>query len=168
MEDNNNPQPGQLEPEKARNKPGSIFAKGHPRFGGRKKGSVNKRTKHARDLAAEMGADPIEFLLRIMTSESIEVAMVDEKGKTVLDFNGKPVLVHEAIPLAMKIDAAKNVAPYVRPKLQSTQITGAEDGPVQVQLPTAEILANDKISDAMQDLALLVASQQDADEQHVN
>jgi hypothetical protein len=51
---------------------------------------------------------------------------------------------------------------YLYPKLQSTQITGANDGPVEVAtLDITQILADPKMAEAAQRMALQIAQQMD-------
>ena len=71
--------------------------KGHPRYGGRTKGTRNKRTQALQAHADKTGRDPVGFML---------AAMANEK----LDF---PV----------RLDAAKSVAPYLAPRLSSVDGT---------------------------------------------
>jgi hypothetical protein len=129
------------------------FQPGHPRVGGRRKRSA----AHARALAEELGVDPIHFLLMIVNSSAIEVPETDDNGKPIIGEDGQPKVRYIAIPLDMRVDAAKAVAPYIHPRLQATQVTG-QDGPVELPaLPTARILADPELGPAARKLALLVA-----------
>lgn len=61
-----------------------------------------------------------------------------------------------------RLDAAKNVAAYIVPKLAQTAVTGKDEGPIQTQqLPTDAILRDPKLADALGDLALMLAEQPD-------
>ena len=73
--------------------------------GGRRKGTPNKATtaKHAAIVAS--GDTPLDFMLRLMRDTSID--------------------------WSMRADMAKASAPYIHPKLASTEITGNADKPVQ-------------------------------------
>ena len=62
--------------------------------GGRKKGTRNKKTQALLDRAYKGGIMPVEFMLKVMR---------DRKGYTP----------------AERMDAAKAVAPYLRPRLSS-------------------------------------------------
>lgn len=127
---------------------------------GRPKGSVNKRTIFAREWAEKLGlADPVEFLLKVMNADTVEVTQADSAGKAVLDSDGRPIKQLAVVPLDTRIQAARELLAYMYPRLQATQIQGHVDVPVQVELPTAEILANPALAASLSELALLVASQ---------
>ena len=80
---------------------------GTPKTGGRKRGSRNKVTK-ARQAAVEAsGLAPLDYLLQVMRDERI--------------------------PLELRIDAAKSVAPYLYHRLSSVQHSGADGGPVKFE-----------------------------------
>ena len=69
-----------------------------PKTGGRKKGTPNKRTAERQLLLATInasGKDPISFF--------------------------SDLLHNEAVPLELRFQAAKELAPYVHPKLQSIE-----------------------------------------------
>jgi hypothetical protein len=79
-----------------------MAGKGSPKGvkqGGRKKGTPNKRTRELQIKAAQMGFDPVEFLL---------VEAANPKNQ-----------------IALRIDAAKAAAPYVRPRLSSIEHKGS-------------------------------------------
>jgi hypothetical protein len=128
--------------------PGHRFEPGHPRFSGR-----GKRTAaQARALAQEMGIDPLQFLMEIIRSDSIEQTVVE---------NGKKKRITVPIPLDMRVEAAKHVSRFCYPVLSATQVTGAGDGPVAVaQLDVTAILQNPELAKAAQDLALMMVEQE--------
>jgi hypothetical protein len=99
---------------------GHKYQPGHEKFGGRKK----RTAQMARDLADELGCDPLRFMMQVIQSDVIEQAVIDDKGKV------KRVKI--AVDLATRLDAAKNVANYLYPRLNSTAVTGANDGPVEL------------------------------------
>lgn len=77
------------------------MAQGGPRPGsGRPKGSVNKRTRELRAHVAASGLSPMDFMLQVM---------VDPKADP-----------------AMRLEAAKAVAPYVHPRLNSTDLAAPD------------------------------------------
>ena len=66
--------------------------KGHPRYGGRTKGTRNRRTQELQDEIAKSGLlNPVDYLLAIMRNEKLD--------------------------LSIRLDAAKAVAPYTNPRL---------------------------------------------------
>jgi hypothetical protein len=123
------------------------FAKGHPRYGGRRKGSVSKRTKQAREIAESLGFHPIEWLSHV----AVRGTMPNPDGSET------------PVEAGMRLDAAKAAAPYIVPRLSATQVTGADDAPVQVNFPTQALLADPVMADKMADLALWVALNGDSD-----
>jgi hypothetical protein len=130
---------------------GHRFPVGHPRYSGRKK----RTAQQAREMAAEMGIDPLQFLMQIIKSDTIEQTIVED-GK-------KKKRVAVSIPLEMRVDAAKWVSRFCYPTLSATQVTGADEGPVRTssfKLDVGAILANPKLADAAQDLAMYIVEQQ--------
>jgi hypothetical protein len=82
---------------------------GHPKSGGRKKGSKNKITLASSsqaiiDKAKAAGITPLEYMLNILR---------DEKQSQ-----------------EVRMEMAKAAAPYVHPKLQTTKIQGDKDAPL--------------------------------------
>ena len=131
---------------------GVPFQPGRQKTGGRKPGVPNKHTRNARDLAARLGADPLEFMLEVMNRDAIQVIVVNRTtGQPELDANGQPVKVWQAVPMEMRMDAAKAVAPYLHPKLVGSPSSGKDDRAI-------EISAID-VNAMMQDPALVEAAQ---------
>lgn len=86
----------------------SIGTKGGARPGaGRKKGEPNKRTAALQAAVEASGITPLEYLLQVMRN----------------DLNELPI----------RLDAAKSAAPYVHAKLANVQVTGKDEGPIQVE-----------------------------------
>lgn len=76
---------------------------------GRPKGGANKLNDEARKKALADGISPLEYLLKIMRDDQME--------------------------LEKRIDAAKAAAPYVHARLQSTTVSGDNDGgPVKIEI----------------------------------
>ena len=72
------------------------FEPGHPKFGGRKLGTPNKRTSSARERLVELGVDPIEYMAKIVADDSAETSL--------------------------RLMAAKELAQYSFPKLRASEI----------------------------------------------
>lgn len=124
------------------------FQPGHGKFGGRKK----RTAQMARDLADELGCDPLRFMMQIINSDFIE--------QTVIDDHGKPKRVKVTVDLATRLDAAKSVVNYLYPRLNAQQITGADDGPLELAaLDLTAIMANPQLAAAAQEMALMMADQ---------
>lgn len=125
-----------------------------PKTGGRKPGSPMKRTEQAREIADRMGFHPVEFLCH--------VALHGEMPNP----DGPPTKVDNAA----RLDAAKSVAPYLVPKLSASQVTGPNEGPVEMvmsQEQVANLMKDPAKARTLSELALLVASQ-DGAEVHAN
>lgn len=87
------------------------------------------------------------FLLSIINSDVIE--------QTVIGADGKRKRVGVAIPLDMRLDAAKAVAPYLHPRLNAQTISGPNDAPIAVAgLDITKILRDPALANMAQRLAL--------------
>lgn len=75
---------------------------------GRKAGTGNRSSEEARRKAAETGETPLEYMLRVMRDLNTDDQRRD--------------------------DMAKAAAPYAHAKLASTTVTGADGGPLTVQV----------------------------------
>jgi hypothetical protein len=80
--------------------------KGHPRWGGRQVGSVNKAVAEARARAADDGELPLDYMLRVMRDSESDQSRRD--------------------------DMAKAAAPYMHARLQTTTHKGDPKNPVHV------------------------------------
>lgn len=125
------------------------FIKGHPRFGGKKKGT----SARVRDLVEQLGAgaDPIRFLLLLIRDKTYQSVVIDAEGKK------KKITV--AAPLDLLIDSAKAVAQYYVPKLSAVAHTGSDgEGPVEtVSFNLTAILSDPQLCEAAQKLAIAMA-----------
>jgi len=95
------------------------FEKGHPKYGGRKKGATNPAKMRAEDVKAtflRMGVNPIELLCKIAKSRS-----------------KKPVPEH-------KLKALAELCRYYAPRLSTQAITGRIDGDFQFTAALQEIM----------------------------
>jgi hypothetical protein len=72
---------------------------------GRKPGGINKISAEARKAAEASGEMPDVFLLKVMRNESLA--------------------------LGVRIDAARAVLPYLKPRLSSSEVSGTNGGPLQ-------------------------------------
>jgi len=115
------------------------FKIGHPRLGGRKPGSQNKRTRQAIEICEAMDFHPAALLATVVLTGKLP----NPDGTTVeIDASGR-------------MDALKALCPYVMPRLQATQVTGKDDGPLAVAtLDISRILADPALVEQAQNLAL--------------
>jgi hypothetical protein len=121
-----------------------TFRPGHPRFGGRKKGSENKRTREVREILERLNWHPVEFLAT--------VAMTGQMPNP--DGSFTPV---DAIE---RLGAAKAIAPFCAPKLQAVdaQVNTDTDAPRPTYvLPTSAILSDPIMTDRFNELAMWIA-----------
>lgn len=82
---------------------GHTFPKGHKLYGSRK-GIPNKATAKREAEIKASGLTPLEYMLMVLR---------DEKNAP-----------------EVRLDAAKSAAPYVHPKLASTELKGPNGGPI--------------------------------------
>lgn len=75
--------------------------KGTPKTGGRKKGSVNTKTKQIAKIISESGVTPLEYMLNVMNNELTD-------------------------PPALRFEAAKAAAPYCHARLSAVEVTGKD------------------------------------------
>lgn len=78
--------------------------------GGRKRGSLNKKTIFRSQTAANLGLSPLEFLLSVVRDETKDVAI--------------------------RLDAAKCAAPYVHARLQTTAV---QSSPIQITIAREDL-----------------------------
>jgi hypothetical protein len=103
---------------------------------------VSQRTRLARDIAAAMKFDPIKVAIRVIE----EGVLRNKDGSTV------PVPVEERLKLL------RDISQYIQPKLTAVQVTGKDDGPVNVQtVDIAAILRDPAAAQAAQSLAMAMA-----------
>jgi len=81
---------------------------GHPKSGGRQKGTHNKSTVANVEKIKASGLTPLEYMIQCMHDESF--------------------------PPDFRIDAAKAAAPYIHPKLTSVELKGNPNEPIEHHL----------------------------------
>ena len=84
---------------------------------GRKAGSANKLVREAKERAVKGGILPLDHMLKVMRTR----------------IPGKLKPAERARREARQDDAAKAAAPYIHPKLQNVEMTGAGGGPVKTE-----------------------------------
>ncbi len=122
---------------------------------GRKAGSATKRTREIADKAAEEGATPLNVMLdnmrfyheranaaleKLLTGMS-PAEVVKDEGQGQIEGDDKPVTIIDAVKLIPGLrekagNAAKDVAPYMHPRLTPTEDKGrkADDVPLADRL----------------------------------
>lgn len=102
---------------------------------GRPPGSATKKTRAIADKAAKEGLTPLEVMLDAMTalhSEANALGVGDEAEMGGRKVNRLALLVSAA-------EVAKDAAPYMHPRLQAIEHTGANGGPLQYESVLLEL-----------------------------
>ena len=90
-----------------------TISKKRGRRGGRQKGTPNKKTQAVVAAIESSGLTPLEYMLQ---------AMRDETN-----------------PVSVRLDAARNAAPYVHPRLTAIEVSGPNNGPIRLILNGSDI-----------------------------
>jgi hypothetical protein len=118
------------------------FSPGHAKLGGRK-----KTVTRARDLIGKY-TDPLVWMLRLLRDGSYDAVLIDPA-------TGKKTKVPTVAPLELMLDCAKACVGFVHPRLSATQLTGANEGPVQsLTLDMNALLADPELARQAQAVAL--------------
>jgi antitoxin component of RelBE/YafQ-DinJ toxin-antitoxin module len=109
------------------------FTPGSPRpeGAGRKPGTPNRATSEAKRLAEEMGVDPFQVLLLFVKgdAEALDLPVHQLADGTE---------ARRAVPLDMRLDAAKAAVQYLLPKRKALEVEATVNGPEQfLSLPEA-------------------------------
>ncbi len=119
--------------------------KGHPQWGGRKKGTLNRLNSEANQRLAELDCDPIEGMVKIALGE-VPCSVCRGKGRTKYQpAKGKDKLAErtcescygsgkEIISPELKGKMFAELAQYVAPKRKAVEHTGLEGGPIDVDV----------------------------------
>jgi hypothetical protein len=103
--------------------------KGHPRYGGRKKGTPNKKDSTLALKSKELGIDPFEILLLFAKGDwealGYPAATFVKEGSTFV--NEELYIKPET-----RARAAAEAAQYIYPKLKAIEHSGDKDNPVQL------------------------------------
>jgi hypothetical protein len=129
------------------------FQPGHLRVGGRTK----RTAAQARSLADELGVDPLAYLLNLLA--------VDATEELEFAADGTERRVKLPVSRELKIDISKSLAGFFYPKLNAQQITGPNEGPIEVARANTELeraMAAPGGVELIQRVALLLAGQPDA------
>lgn len=109
-----------------------TFQKGHVRFGGRVKGTLNKATINLRELAEKLGVNPFEILLHFASGNwkalgydsSTRIASFTQSGDPIYDDVIKP---------ADRLKAAAEAVSYLEPKRKAVEHSGPDGGPIETR-----------------------------------
>lgn len=106
---------------------------------GRPKGSPNKKSHEARELAEELGINPLEVLLYFTSGDWASLGYED-RTKTMHATDGTPYEVDVITP-EMRLRAASEVCQYLYPKRKSVEIENdseQSDQPITVKVQWAD------------------------------
>ena len=93
------------------------------KFGGRQKGTTNKRTYEARALVEKMGFDPLEFLIHVAKGDWEALGYTKS---FVTKVNMGIEYEEDVISFDQRLDAGKTIAKYVYPQLKAIEHTGKD------------------------------------------
>jgi hypothetical protein len=98
-----------------------AFQAGHKKLGGRKKGTPNKDTFDAEEIARELGFNPMKILAMFATNDWKGLGY-DARTTTRYTQSGESYEV-DIISPEIRITATKEAASYLMPKRKATEIT---------------------------------------------
>lgn len=101
------------------------MAKG-TKTGGRQKGTLNKRTLHVEEIAAQFNIDPFEVLMMIAAGDWKGLGF-NEKVKTSFT-NAGIEFEEDHVKLEHRLNAAKEAAKYLYSQKQSVAISTGDTG----------------------------------------
>ena len=96
---------------------------------GRKPGAATKKTRAIADKAAEEGLTPLEVMLDAMTALHRQANALSDGDEA--EMGGRKV--NRLSLLVAAADVAKDAAPYMHPRLQAIEHSGANRGPSQYE-----------------------------------
>lgn len=91
---------------------------------GRPKGAKNKITTAARELALQLGVNPLEVLLRFAKGDWEGLGYEDP---TMTKYSAEGPIIVERIPPELRMTAAKEAVKYIYPTQKAVEFT-SEDG----------------------------------------
>jgi hypothetical protein len=118
--------------------PATAFKSGHPRLGGRRPGSLNKRTRRAIEICEAYDFHPAAVLIAVI-----------QTGKLP-----NPDGSFAEVDIAGRMDALKTLCPYVMPRLQATQHSNDPEAPITPFAEFSWVMQDETLVAMCQDLAL--------------
>jgi hypothetical protein len=106
------------------------FKPGHQKFGGRKKGTPNKKSLPLAEIASQIDVDPFRILLLIAKGAWEELGF---QGPTKIQLGASGVPYHvEVITLDHRLKAAAEASQYLYPKLKAIESVTTTEEPEQI------------------------------------
>lgn len=104
---------------------------GLPKTGGRKKGSINKKSRELKEIAEDLGVDPFEVLLHFAKGDYKALGYAETVTKYV---QGGESYEEPTISPELRQKSAKDACEYLHPKLKSIELKGSAANPLEVFL----------------------------------
>jgi len=99
--------------------------KGHPKYGGRKKGTPNKSSVPAEAMAKELGIDPFKILLLFANGDW--EALGYEGKKRIVGYSNKGDAIEDyTISPDLRAKAASDASQYILPKRKAIEHSGPD------------------------------------------
>lgn len=110
-----------------------------PKFGGRKKGTPNKKSTLIEEKCKELGCDPAEILMRFCLNDEKGLGYTGPRIKMA---PGGVVIEEPWITSEMRLKAASELMEYLYAKRKAVEVTGEDGGPIEseVTITTENIL----------------------------
>lgn len=102
------------------------------KFGGRQKGTPNKKTQHLIDIADRLGCDPFEILILFAKGDWETLGYREEKY--VASSSDKGETLKYTIEPAVRAKCAAEAASYLYPKRKAIELSGDADNPVDLRV----------------------------------
>lgn len=111
-----------------------AFKEGDPKpeGSGRQKGTPNKRTFSAQKVAQELDVDPLEFLIYVLKNDWKALGF---KSAYKTSKNGKKVTKTPHITFNMRMEAAKELLPYLYAKFKPLELN-SDGGEAEAKVVT--------------------------------
>ena len=93
------------------------------KFGGRTKGTPNKKTSSVLEKCEQLGVDPIDVLLNFAKGDWKALGYDSPTHVTGYLPNGDPI-VKERIPPELRQKSAKDASEYIHPKRKAIEMSG--------------------------------------------
>lgn len=93
------------------------------KWGGRSKGTPNKKTFDAQKMAEDLGVDPLEILLH---AASNNYQALGYESAITTKLVGENAITEDTIPISTRVQAAKEAAQYLYPKRKAIEHTGKD------------------------------------------
>lgn len=120
----------------------SGFQPGHPRYGGKKK----RTAAEARALAADLGVDPMTYLLNLLA--------VDATEEIEFAADGTERRVNVPVTRELKINISQSLLNYFSPRLNSTHVQSDTPLALVTTIDLDAIMADPVLVEAAQTLSL--------------